>query len=1411
MKQRVMITVDVEAQPTRASGYHIDRLIYGRFGDEEYGIGRMFDIADRNDIRLTCFLDYAEEHLYGEALLDVGHHIIDRGQDLQVHLHPEFMSAAVFEQAGIKRINDMFVAEVEQACLLIGQAVHAHQRITGQKPIAFRSGGYRYNGAILSELARHGLRFNSGYNPSRQNQPFNVGALKQFQWAEGVIELPISCVPGFRNTRRLFDYNFNSDLLLRGTAEESVRSHEEFLQAFFHRYGDDAVAVLVMHSWSLLNFNDATGYYDTPNPEAVEKFSALLAMLSEKYEVTTTDELAKTDSVKIDRSLAWRRNQFTIGGATYDAASVICDVCGAGPEHFKDYNGSRRRCDVCRSVERQRTFAVLLRSFPEKFDLNGKMMLHISPGDSEKFLFSRQAGLVTKTLDIQETLRTDIVADLCNMPMVADNSFDIVFASQTLSHVSDLNAALREINRVLTDDGIFINYESIYDGRFTEEVVDHAQVTNHYGEERYQKYNIGRFRNFGSLDLDEVFCPLFVREKFDLVDRPSGISVTWNLWRKPARPADMKPVCSICGSAPIQTDKNGNCLSCRSGSRQRALPALMSEVVQPLFEKSREWLTDRPLLAISMQSDERKILSEVFGAFKSASLHGSYGADCESGVDVRNLTRYDDSGFSGVFSCGVFDYFTEHEAALRECFRVTAPGGIFMTHILPYRLLADDQAPVSAATITGRPGYLEYLPKDESYADVRVGRDWFLATMQNIGFEAQAVTVPDAVPGVSSVWFVGVKPVDMAEQAAPVVEYKVDACPVCGDSLNEVDSGQNCKGCESRARLRSMAPLMREYLAPRIKDDPVVNLPLLAFAMTGAEKKFLATVFQNFKSVSLFGNYAADHESGVDMRDLSRYAPDGFSGVFGCLLFDYFQEHEQALRECFRVIAPGGILFTHIAPYRLLDGDRAPEQKGAIKSRAGYFDYLPEKTELPDVKVGRDWFVAAMRRVGFETSIVKVMDAAPGIFSEWFVGFKPGRWEKKLPADLSKPAIAPAATSSQSATRIDTRCTEVFRSVVPLGEKLGVLKFELIEATSGSLVFLEDHSLAAPDGGGQLREIVATNGSREQILVSRDLGATWQQRYAGTAWDSKIRWVFSLADGGRLVRTFSGRMYHFDAGGRLLGEQATGAWHWHGSQGIGQSASGTVMYAEYAPLRDADGVQDLSVWRYRPGAPRQGWHRVLTLPAGVRPPHGELRHFHVCHPHPADPSLWVLASGDIGVHCRLWLSHNDGDTWQEVALDQAGMVGMPEGKYPRLLRFTQFAALPNGDLIWGTDDTADANCAALVCMRLSERPTFFFLGWLGQNCIRNISGFGNDRFLLLSESSDKRDSTTADCILYDATTRLTTRLLLPNLSRKNHSITDSLGSLQLTNEVGFFPAAGAVLMTSDQRGIFRVSIEELAR
>lgn len=67
-KRRVAITIDVDAQPARTPENQVDHLIWGRVNGREAGLGKMMDIADRHNVKLTCFVDILERELWGDAI-----------------------------------------------------------------------------------------------------------------------------------------------------------------------------------------------------------------------------------------------------------------------------------------------------------------------------------------------------------------------------------------------------------------------------------------------------------------------------------------------------------------------------------------------------------------------------------------------------------------------------------------------------------------------------------------------------------------------------------------------------------------------------------------------------------------------------------------------------------------------------------------------------------------------------------------------------------------------------------------------------------------------------------------------------------------------------------------------------------------------------------------------------------------------------------------------------------------------------------------------------------------------------------------------------------------------------------------------------------------------------------------------
>ena len=126
-----------------------------------------------------------------------------------------------------------------------------------------------------------------------------------------------------------------------------------------------------------------------------------------------------------------------------------CPCCGG---RFRRM--SRRRisgwggiCPRCRSHPRHRAVALLL----TRGDLPGRRLLHFAPEPLLDPVFARVPGLERVTADLY--VPADLRLDITDMDL-RDSSFDLIFCSHVLEHVPDDRAAMRELRRVLSDQGL---------------------------------------------------------------------------------------------------------------------------------------------------------------------------------------------------------------------------------------------------------------------------------------------------------------------------------------------------------------------------------------------------------------------------------------------------------------------------------------------------------------------------------------------------------------------------------------------------------------------------------------------------------------------------------------------------------------------------------------------------------------------------------------------------------------------------------------------------------------------------------------------------------------------------------------------------------------------------------------------
>ena len=896
--RRLMVTVDVEAQPVRAEKNHVERLIWGKYPEGNFGISQMMDIADKHDIKLVMFLDYCEEHLYGEALLDVGREIHRRGHDLQLHAHPDFLSndwLSANNLSGIKCLNEMDEYEAQAVFDFI---CDAQIRTTGIAPIAYRGGAYRFNKHTLNAANKNGVLLHSSFNYGRPaSYSGNLKRSKQFLWSNGCFEIPISTT---LYCETLVEFNFNSAYFPTAT------SMIAYLEKFYNKMGNDAIATLVLHSWSFLELV-GNRFFERPLPEAMARFSTFLELLKKsrievidsyqalallsKKNVSLEGAVAILDLIEDNKQIEKKDTSIPVTTPrNYEKSQndkrIKCSICGTLPSF--ENNKINRACPVCNSVERQRIFwDIYANRFKTEQLFTGKKGLLVSPSLSERKIFMKILPTELITVDIRPEIRTDICADISKNLPFEDNYFDFIYASYVLTCTKELEGALKEFYRILKPDGHLITIDPLF-GDETREFNEIKQITSHYGKEAYDKFGIGSFREFGQKGLNSVLSKFFEVNQVRGEDNFTNTEMTVFMSKK------------LIDSNKINESND---------------ISLSDEEIIAKAEKL--WAKDEHNSVLEAVS----LLQQLFDKGEVKGTAYRLGTAYYLGKVVsRNLET-------------AYKYFLLDDSRYSFYYR-----GLILS--------------------------------DKSFS----GFDLQLAS-KNLS-AALKMGVSNAQNHIDKIFLLLNR------------IFRKTNCTLCGKIMETLREHNKCPHCMQPPRAR-MLPVVLNSLKDQISLDLANSKPLLGFAVTNAEENVLSSVFPMLTSASLYGDYRENHIAGCDVRDLSRFPDNNFSGIFSILLFDYFVEIDKALAECFRVTAPGGVFITHIAPYRLVNEDMQPTIMHITKKNETYFHYVPDNANMPSIKVGRQTFVNAMLHAGYQAAHYGIQDLASGEATDWFIGFVP--------------------------------------------------------------------------------------------------------------------------------------------------------------------------------------------------------------------------------------------------------------------------------------------------------------------------------------------------------------------------------------------------------------------------------------
>ncbi len=247
--------------------------ILGRCRDGDFGIHFQMDMLERHELTGVFFVDPMPALVYGPGVIDaiVGP-IVERGHEVQVHIHTEWLAFARFNPVGRltgRNIGDFPLAAQKK---LIALARDILVGAGAPKPVAFRAGNFGANDDTLRALAALGFGFDSSFNGAWQGQgcaiSLDAGNLGM-RLHHGVVEVPVS---GLMDRASRFR-----------PAQLCAMSEEEMRDALDHAAASGAIQFSAFsHSFELLS-RDRT----VANRLAVSRMEALCRAVADDPRVTS--------------------------------------------------------------------------------------------------------------------------------------------------------------------------------------------------------------------------------------------------------------------------------------------------------------------------------------------------------------------------------------------------------------------------------------------------------------------------------------------------------------------------------------------------------------------------------------------------------------------------------------------------------------------------------------------------------------------------------------------------------------------------------------------------------------------------------------------------------------------------------------------------------------------------------------------------------------------------------------------------------------------------------------------------------------------------------------------------------------------------------------------------------------------
>jgi hypothetical protein len=285
---RVFLTIDTELMWSHhVAGLEVEAIAQRSLEPAGVGIGWQLNQLKRHDLKACFFVDPMPCLVYGtEWMKRVVGAVLDAGQEVQLHLHPNWAGAHAGDGGATHALYQLTEYSFDEQVDLIAGASDMLTAAGVPEPVAFRAGSYAASDDTLGALAELGFLYESSHNGAEHPWPSAIGLpVRQIAPVKhrGIVEVPVTVIEDHRGHLRHFQICALSAAEMRAALDHAVRE-------------DHAAVTVVGHSFELANRAGTR-----PNAVHVRRCETLCRILAERRGVLMTTHFAERPDLPLGR------------------------------------------------------------------------------------------------------------------------------------------------------------------------------------------------------------------------------------------------------------------------------------------------------------------------------------------------------------------------------------------------------------------------------------------------------------------------------------------------------------------------------------------------------------------------------------------------------------------------------------------------------------------------------------------------------------------------------------------------------------------------------------------------------------------------------------------------------------------------------------------------------------------------------------------------------------------------------------------------------------------------------------------------------------------------------------------------------------------------------------------------------